>query len=379
MALIPPDAGVRLRLQTDLPTPAQPVGPLPEIPADLPELQIGQAFTARIQETLPQNTYKALVAGKFVTLQLPEGAKPGDTLELVVIDRTPRAFVAQLAGQPAQQQALAEAYPHATLSPAAQLIGSLLPSEGETPQPAPLNRGQPLLEQPPVRGSDLAPALAKAVAQSGVFYEAHQAQWVAGQRPIEQLLLEPQALTPQAATLARHSQPGGTNSPEEPAVAERRPAPPSLLQTLFGKEEKTEGAAVQSQSSSLAHAVPQELRPIVQQQLDAVATLRLVWHGEAWPNQPLEWEIVREDEQRAAADAGEEQTHWRTRLRLDTPRLGHVDASLLLTPDGVRMSIATPIGATAADLQEAAPELAAALEAAGVPLLSFTVKHESAE
>ncbi len=376
MALIPPDAGIRMRLQTE-PTQAQPVTPLPEIPADLPELSVGQAFTARIQQVLPQNTYKALVAGKFVTLQLPEGAKTGDTLELVVIDRTPRAVVAQLAGRPGAAVPAGDAYPHATLSPAAQLIGKLLLPEGETPQPAALNRGQPLLSEPPLRGRDLAPVLAKAIAESGVFYEAHQAQWVAGQRTIEQLLQEPQAQAAPTGAPIKHGEPAPAPENAARAAIERHVAPNALLQTFFGGVERDE-ATTQAPSPAPLHAVPEELRPIVQQQLDAVATLRLMWHGEAWPNQPMEWEIVREDEQNTSAGAEEERASWRTTLRLDTPRLGHVDASLLLTADGVRMTIATPVGATAADLQEAAPQLAAALEAAGVPLLSFAVKHEPA-
>jgi hypothetical protein len=378
MALIPPDAGIRMRLQSDTVTQPLPVAPLPEISSDLPELSVGQTFTARIQEAMPQNVFKALVAGKNITLQLPEGAKPGDTLELVVVDRTPKMFVAQLAAQPAQTGTANEAYPHATFSQAAQLIGGLLPKEGETPPPAQLNRGQPLVAQPPLRGSDLAPALAKAVMESGVFYEAHQAQWIAGQRPIEHLLQEPQAFVSSPGAQPRQNHPTA-GSGEEPAVVERRSnAASSLLQKLFGSETHAEQATTTNPATPVAHSVPEELRPIVQQQLDAVATLRLVWHGEAWPNQPVDWEIVREDEQRTSADAEQDGTTWRTRLRLDTPRLGHVDASLQLTAEGVRMTIATPVGATAADLQEAGPELAAALEAAGVPLLSFAVKHEPA-
>ena len=76
MVLIPPDAGIRMRMQTDA-TLLQPVQPTHEIPSDLPELQPGQAFAARILETLPDNTYKALVAGKFLTLQLPGRRQPG--------------------------------------------------------------------------------------------------------------------------------------------------------------------------------------------------------------------------------------------------------------------------------------------------------------
>ena len=40
--------------------------------------------------------------------------------------------------------------------------------------------------------ADLAPVLKQALTQSGVFYEAHQARWVAGQLPTEALRQEPQ-------------------------------------------------------------------------------------------------------------------------------------------------------------------------------------------
>jgi len=189
MALIPPDLGVQLRAQNE--ALLNPVSPVRPIPADLPELQIGQSFTARIQEVLPENTYKAMVAGKSLTLQLPEGAKPGDLMELVVIDRTAKVVIAQLAPK-ALVEGAQEAYPFTRLSNAGQMIGKLLVPEGETPTPAPLNRGEPLLSRPPATAQDLLPALKSAVTQSGLFYESHQAQWVTGKLPLANLLHEPQ-------------------------------------------------------------------------------------------------------------------------------------------------------------------------------------------
>jgi flagellar hook-length control protein FliK len=113
----------------------------------------------------------------------------------------------------------------------------------------------------------------------------------------------------------------------------------------------------------------------VQQQLEAVATQRMMWHGEVWPQQPMDWEI-EQDNEREAGDTGEEASRWRTTLSLTTPRLGRVDANLQLSANGVRITLATPYGASAADLRDAAPQLAEALAAAGVPLLAFQVKHE---
>lgn len=379
MVLIPPDAGIRMRMQTDTNMP-QPATPVAELPSDLPELRPGQTFTARIQEVLPENTYRALVAGKQLTLQLPEGAKTGDTLELVVIDRTPKVVIAKVATDAAAAKGAGEPYPYANLSRAGQMIGQLLLAEGETPKPAPLSRGQALLAQPPAGAAELAPALQKAVAQSGLFYESHQAQWVAGKLPTEQLLREPQGQRSAPATLAAHGLPGpAAETAARPATAPV--PPPTLMRTFFGAEEAAAptpapaaAAAAATSTTAAVNGVPDELRPLVQQQLDAAATQRLVWHGEVWPQQTMDWEVVREDG--GNRETGEEEaTAWRTTLRLEMPRLGEVAASLRLTASGIHLTLTTPVDASADDLRAEAPRLAGALDAAGIPLLSFQVRH----
>lgn len=398
MVLIPSDAGIRMRMQTDASL-LQPTAPAADIPADLPELRQGQTFTARIQDVLPDNTYRALVAGKQITLQLPDGAKTGDSLELVVIDRTPRAIIARLAGDANAATGTGQAYPFTNLSRAGQMIGQLLLAEGETPQPAALNRGQPLLAQPPASAAELAPALQKAVVQSGLFYEAHQAQWAAGRLPTAQLLREPQGLRSTPAAFAEQGMtppaPGrGGGATPAPGTAEARaggtaatiappgateagtaaPPPMTLMQTLFGGGEEARPAAAAPAAVAATQTVPEELRPLVQQQLDAAATQRLVWHGEVWPNQAMDWELVREDERRAAGEEAEN-TAWRTSLRLDMPNLGHVEAVLRLTATGMHLALSAPDDAGARRLRAASPQLATALDAAGVPLLSFKVLH----
>ena len=387
MALIPPDAGIRMRLQTEANL-LQPVTAVHEIPSDLPELRTGQTFSARIQEVLPDNTYRALVAGKQLTLQLPEGAKAGDQLELLVIDRSAKVVIAkQVETAPAATDESAP-YPFAKFSPAARMIGQLLPAEGQSPPPVQLNRGQPLLAEPPQSQSaagQLAPTLAKAVTQSGLFYESHQAQWITGKLPLEQLLQEPQGQRslPTAFQLAAAEIEARAATPA--GVAERPVTAGNILQNLLAGNEKVgaggtapnaaPAAQAAPQTVALAQQVPDELRPLVQQQLEAVATQRMMWHGEVWPQQPMDWEI-EQDNEREAGDTGEEASRWRTTLSLTTPRLGRVDANLQLSANGVRITLATPYGASAADLRDAAPQLAEALAAAGVPLLAFQVKHE---
>jgi len=366
MALIPPDAGIRMRMQTD--ATLHPVAPATEIPADLPDLRPGQFFSARIQEVLPEATYKALVAGKQLTLSLPEGAKAGDTLELVVVDRSAHAITARLA-DPALTESH-QAYEHTTLSPAARLIGRLLTPEGDTPQPAPLNRGQPLLAQAPTQGQQLASALAKAVTNSGLFYEAHQAQWVAGRLPVTQLLQEPQGRlsNPVAALTKPQVQIAGDIDKPDVTANSAREA------TKVITREAAEVAS--SRITTSTTTIPDEIRPLVQQQLDAAATQRLAWHGEVWPGQVMEWEIER-DKPQTSSSQDETPEQWATSLRLTTPRLGSVHATIRLTSAGVGMVIATPHGASAADLRDEIPALAKSLEAAGVPPLLIQVQHEA--
>lgn len=381
MALIPPDVGLQLRAQTD--AQLQPVAPARPIPVDLPELQVGQYFSARIQEALPDNIYRALVSGKAITLQLPEGAKAGDLLELVLVDRTPRLLVAQQLPQATVADGAPQPYPFATLSRAANLIGGLLPQEGETPPPALLNRGEPLLPRAPVSAQEILSALKTAVSQSGMFYESHQAQWVAGKLPLTSLLQEPQGQLSHPAVLAAQrlaQEAFRLGAPE--ATTETLQATVIRTPSTAAKvgEELRQAANSNSAAPAPAPAVADELRPLVQQQLEGAAAQRLVWQGEAWPGQAMNWQLqwdneqVAEDGRRGSGeDAGEER--WRTTLTLTTPQLGRVAATLRLEDGGIRIAIDAPGNTSAAALREAAPDLAAALEAAGVPLLGVQIKH----
>ncbi len=368
MVLIPPDAGIRMRMQTDASL-LQPVQPTHGIPSDLPELQAGQAFTARILEALPDNTYKALVVGKQLTLQLPQGANPGDTLELVVIDRSAKTLIAHRVEAQSSPALAGQTYANANISRAGQMIGKLLLPEGQSPQPVPLNRGEPLLPQAPATAAELAPSLAKAVSQSGLFYEAHQAEWVAGRRPMESLQAEPhsQVKVVATSTSASASASAATNSAPSPA------ATPTVSTTHEAAADNTT-----QQSANPAQSVPDQLRPLVQQQLDAVATQRLAWHGEVWPGQVMDLQIERErTEERDARAESEDTQRWSTTLRLTMPRLGSIDATLQLSGGNLRLRLAATSDTAATDLRANAAALAQSLGAAGVSMQAFEVENES--
>ena len=380
--MIPNDLAARLRLMAE--TIVRPVTPVHEIASELPGFAHGQRFTARIEAALPDGTFRAVVAGRNLTLSLPESAKAGDTLELIVTEHTPRLIVARRTSEAAPQQ---EQAPAATLSRTGQLISSLLASAtgtmdaGARPS-VPLGGSTPLLPHPPAPGATLAAAarptaalagtalpttaaplaaaLQQAISESGLFYEAHQAQWVAGRYPLQALVREPQGRHPRAPQAPARA--GATAGQAGPAVAGTT----------------AEAGAPTEAAERSAPLLPAELQPLVQQQLDAAATQRIAWHGEIWPGQTLHWEITEETPQGDAA-AAEEPAQWSTTLRLTLPRLGELSATLRLTPDGVRVALSVPERTGAGLLRNGQAELSDALAAAGVPLLSMSVEsHEPA-
>lgn len=350
--MIPSDLAQRLRLLTE--SLVNPLAPVRGIPADLPELPLGQRFTARIESALPDGTFRALVAGRSLTLALTQQARAGDTLELVVAERTPQLIVARQAGEAPSPQS------PPTLSRAGQLISTLLAGDQAAPRPPVLSGSAPLLPAPPLQAERLAPALQQAIVESGLFYESHQAQWIAGRYPLEALLREPQA---------RHARP--LRAATE-AVSPGQPAAAAITAAAAAPEESAAPAAARA-TQAAAPALPAELQPLVQQQLDAAATQHIVWRGEIWPGHVLHWEIEHEETpERQAAETDE--AVWTTALRLALPQLGEVGAVLRFTPGKVGLLMtAQPPQAEA--LRQGLGELAAAFAAAGLPPLAAQVDN----
>ena len=344
--MIPSDLAARLRMLTEAsffsgePTVA-PLARVREVPANLPDFLPGQRIVARLQQSGPDNTFKALVEGRSVTLALPQTATPGDTLELVVSHVTPAAVFATQAGS----TALPGAQTGTALSQAGRLISFLL--TGQPPaQAASLNGGQPVLASPPGPGDTdlLAQRLGAALGDSGLFYESHQARWLAGQVDMAQLTREPQG---------------------RPAVPSAAPTTALQTGTAALPEAAQPGATPQ---------IPDRLLPVVHQQLDALATQHLVWQGQIWPGQTMEWEI--EDPARDGPRADDDPAPtWNTTLRLSLPTLGGVEARLHLTPAGVALRLTGDSADTVAALRAGQPRLAEALAAANLPLTGVSTEQ----
>lgn len=117
--------------------------------------------------------------------------------------------------------------------------------------------------------------------------------------------------------------------------------------------------------------------PLIQQQLQTLDTRQMVWQGQIWPGQTMDW--VVEERQGGGGSEGMEVQNWQTKLRLKLPRLGDVSAALIYTPQGLRISLNATETATAETFKAARSELRDALDVAGLPLLELTVAHDDQE
>jgi flagellar hook-length control protein FliK len=371
--MIPADVVTRLKLPTELLTQPSAVARAQQLPDALGEFSPGQRLMATLQALLPNGTYRAQVAQRELTLALPFAAKPGDTLELEVVEQNGKAALAVVAERSAGAAAEGEANASvsARLTATGRLISALLggldKEGGKRPQPAPLNNAQPVVGRFPAQVADLASALKTALVRSGMFYEAHQAQWVAGKTSLETLLAEPQGrLSPAAHALEQSGQIG--------------------RQTAAATNGAASGAgnvaAAATESGALrvgmGQVVARELTPLVQQQLEALATHSYAWQGQIWPGQKMDWEIVEED---GGREQGENiAPNWTTRLRLTLPRLGGIDATLrLVGGQEIEIRLRAENAETRALLNAANGPLQRQFASAGLKLAAFAVSRPRAE
>ncbi|MBE0621508.1 MAG: flagellar hook-length control protein FliK [Burkholderiales bacterium] len=386
----------------------------------LPQLDPGDILSARVEAKLPDGSYKVMVAGQPLRMNLPSYIAPGDTLELAFVSRDPRlTFVlknmqqaapapapasapttapllsaagrsataglaqpgepglpssaapadtlelalvtheSRLAPAPksAPQTAQAPApAPAIVLSAAGRLVAATMLQPGEVALPVAASATAPLMAAPPADGAQLAIALARTLAGSGLFYESHQAAWVAGKLDLAQIRQEPQARLTQSAPARAADTAAAAAAAELPAAGTARLQQSSVQQTIH------------------PHTVP-----LVQQQLAALDAGKVMMQLEIWPKQWMQWEI--EEQQSGTgreADADTPQS-WNTELRLQLPLLGELKAALSIAGDGVRIRLETANASSAALLREHSASLQTALAAAGVPPAGIAIaQHEQA-
>jgi hypothetical protein len=321
------------------------VQPVPRVDMDaLRDLLPGDYVRAQIEAVLPDGTFRVAIRNQALLLRLPVQAQAGDRLQLSVVAREPHLkFALVMEDDPAALST--------SLSETARFITALLDESDKLPHTPAARAGAPLLAGFPGDSAQTATVLRNALTHSGMFYEAHLAQWVAGERTLVELMREPQTRLAPLRTARRVALPDGRDEAEPSVIIDGTPHLPEL-------------------------PVHRDALTMIKQQLDTLESRHVAWHGMIWHGQPLDWEVTEEP---SASPQSAEAAPWRTRLRLKLPHLGAIDATLLVAARGVTITLQADDTKTLAALTDQRADLQKSLREAGVTPLGITVRrHEPA-
>lgn len=299
----------------------------PQISAEvLKGFQTGQQLRGDVLQSLGGGRFMIQVGGQAMEVLLPKGMKVGDGLNLFFVGEDPPTFLLVRYGKGGD----------ALVSQTGRWVSTLL---GMQDQSAPLKEGlgilRTLLQGAPSDPAQLEQVLKQGLKESGLFYEAHLSRWFSGDYSLEKLLQEPQ---------------GRLSTP--PGSQEARTA---LLQGQEGSDPRT--------------------MAIVKEQLAALQTSQLLFHGELFPGQPMEWRIKDREGRGRGGDEQEQAAPWETSLALTLPKLGRVEVALSLK--GTHLDLVIEAGQERATdlLEQGRGELQDQLLAAGLEPGNIVVKH----
>ena len=337
--------GNRLALLEALNQQAMPTGFVP-----------GQQLKGEVLAALGGGRFMVMVAGQNLEFMLPKGVSRGDFINLFFITNEPRqTFLMARFGRLGDSR----------LSDTGRWLSSFLgEASGQLPAQATLGILRTLLAGPATDASLLSRMLQQGLRESGLFYESHLASWFSGDYPLEEILKEPQ----------------GRLSPRLPQSMEQPGIPADVLARAGIRTGSTEimEALFKKAGTSMAHEgiADQRALPIISEQLSSLQSGQLLFRGDLFPGQRLEWTVAEREAGRNLS--GGRERSWETSVTINLPSLGAVTA--LLTLDGMRVAIkiSTENSSTVPILEKGRTRLTEQLEGAGLDPTKMSISHEAA-
>ncbi|MEO8419107.1 MAG: flagellar hook-length control protein FliK [Methylophilaceae bacterium] len=331
---------------------------------------VGQQYQAQVISRLRDNSFMVDIGGVTANAMFAAAAKPGQTLTLTFVGATPKpSFAITL---PADTGSGVKTH----LSPSAVLINQYWDIAQQKGAPPAFQTAAVIAQSPYTAPAAMAANLKASLVQSGLFYESHLVNFFLGKQSSASLLSEPQ------------------NQARPPALPAPAMAPqaqlPSVIHTYAQLANSLEAHAVLPPPATTAFTAPASLpaaiSALVPVQLGILEHQGVVWQGQIWPGQEMQWEIRRPTPQHTelANDASSQEqdaadmSAIHSQLILHLPRLGKIVAQLQMQHGNISLKIDAENSSTAAALKQQSWHLIENLENAGQPLNAFAVAQHDA-
>jgi hypothetical protein len=311
----------------------------------------GQQLRGEVMASLGGGRFSVLVGTQILEFLLPKGVRRGDRINLFFISEEPHmTFLMARFGRAGDSK---------VSDTGRWLSGFLGETAGQLPTEATLGILRTLLSEATTDASLLGRMLQQGLRESGLFYESHLARWFGGDYKLGDLLREPQGLL--SPRLPQTGVQGA--AVDEFVLGSVRSGAAEVMETLFKK------------AGSMAHEgiADQRTLPIVGEQLSALQNGQLLFRGDLFPGQRLEWTVAEREAERNLS--GGRERNWETRVTVTLPNLGAVTA--LLTLDGTRVAVKVTAENSMAvpALQNGRSRLVEQLEGAGLTPAEMSISH----
>ncbi|HIJ87796.1 MAG TPA: flagellar hook-length control protein FliK [Desulfuromonadales bacterium] len=315
----------------------------------------GQQLKGEVLAALGGGRFSVLVGKQVMEFLMPKGVRSGDLINLFFISDEPQqTFLMARFGRTGESK---------VSDVSRWLSGFLGEAAGQVSTQATMGMLRTLLSGPTTDAQLLGRMLQQGLRESGLFYEAHLARWFGGSYSLEDILKEPQGrLSPRLA------QPG-----TEPGTAAE-----ALVRSASRPGSTEMMAAIKKAGDTMGHDGIADLRslPMVNEQLTALQNGQLLFRGDLFPGQRLEWTVAEKGAGRNKS--GGRERSWLTSVTITLPNLGPVTALLTLDGSAVAVAITAENDASVAIMETGRARLIEQLEGAGLTPAALKISHAAA-
>lgn len=316
----------------------------------------GQQLKGEVLSALGGGRFSVQIAGQTLEFALPKGVRRGDMIHLFfVTDEPHQTFLMARFGRTGDSR---------VSDTGRWLSGFLAEASGQLPAQAALRIFRTVMSEPSADASLLGRMLQQGLRESGLFYESHLARWFGGDYRLEDILKEPQGqLSPRLAHLSDHA----VVSAEDLVRASIRNGLTDVMEAVFKRA-----------GTSMAHdgIADQRSVPFVSEQISALQNGQIVFRGDLFPGQRLEWEVTEREAGRN--NEGGRERSWETSVTITLPHLGSVTAQIALNGTRAVIKVHAEQSATVSILESGRARLVEQMEGAGLIPADMSISHAAA-